>query len=174
MIEYLPTIVSYSDGEGRQGGVGAAVWVPWLQKPIATFCEVPLKLRKMWAAMAGISDYKDIYLVEAIGPLLLLFTFPKVMRNALWIHYVDNESAEASLVKGSSALEAADHIAGLTWEECALRNLLPYFSRVESKANPVDKLSRGAKDGPWRGVEKGIFPEERLQELAQKCGLPVW
>ena len=98
--------------------------------------------------MAGISDYKDIYLVEAIGPLLLLFTFPKVMRNALWIHYVDNESAEAYLVSGSSALEAADHITGLTWEECALRTLLLYFSRVESKANPVDKLSRGAKDGP--------------------------
>ena len=128
----------------------------------------------MWATMADIEDYKDIYLVEAIGPLLLLFTFPKAMRRALWVHYVDNESAEACLVSGSSALEAADHITGLTWETCAMRTLMPYFSRVESSANPVDKLSRGVMHGPWPGVEPGVFPEKELYELAKNCGLRLW
>jgi hypothetical protein len=98
-------------------------------------------MRNMWATLAGVPDYKDIFLVEAIGPILLLCTFSRLMRNALWIHYVDNESAEASLISGTSALPAADHIVGLTWEICARRSLLPYFDRVESKANPVDGLS---------------------------------
>jgi len=173
-LQALPTIISYSDGEGKYGGVGAAAWVPWLEHPVAVFGEVPADIRKMWAGMAGIPDYRDIYLVEAIGPLLLLCTFPRLMRNALWIHYVDNESAESSLISGTSALPAADHIVGLTWEICARRSLLPYFDRVESKANPVDGLSRGKMEGTWREVEKAIFPEDHLKSLASDCDLKLW
>lgn len=115
-------------------------------------------------------DYKDIFLIEAVGPLLLLVAFPRLMRNAMWIHYVDNTSAEAVLVKGSSSLSAADHVVGLTWELCAQRSLIPYFDRVESKSNPVDALSRGHCVGPWRHVEKIPFPAEMLENLARECG----
>ena len=68
----------------------------------------------MWADMAGVADYKDVFLVEGAGLLLLLCTFPRVMRNALWLHFIDNTAAEASLVSGTSALPAADHLVGLT------------------------------------------------------------
>ena len=116
----------------------------------------------------------DIFLVEAIGPLLLLCTFPRVMRNALWIHYIDNESAESSLISGTSSLPSADHIVGLPWELCAKRSLMPYFDRVESKANPVDGLSRGNMNGAWREVAKANFPIAELKGLAADCRLPSW
>jgi len=170
-LECLPTIISYSDGEGKFAGVGAAAWVPWLEHPIAVFGEVPIEIRRMWAKLAGVIDYKDIFLVEAIGPILLLCTFPRVMRNALWIHYIDNESAESSLISGTSSLPSADHIVGLTWEICAKRSLLPYFDRVESKANPVDGLSRGVMTGSWREVAKANFPFTELKALAADCNL---
>jgi hypothetical protein len=170
-LECLPTIISYSDGEGKYAGVGAAAWVPWLEHPIAVFGEVPTEIRKMWANLAGVKNYKDIFLVEAVGPVLLLCTFPRVMRNALWIHYIDNESAESSLISGTSSLPTADHIVGLTWEICAKRSLMPYFDRVESKANPVDGLSRGNMSGSWREVAKAYFPIAELKALAADCKL---
>ena len=120
--------------------------------------------------MAGNPEYRDIYAVEAVGPLLLLTAFPKVFKNALWLHFIDNTSAESSLISGSSRLDLADHIVGLTWQLCARRCLAPVFGRVESKAKPVDKLSRGRAEGPWREVILAKFPVADLQVLAEESG----
>ena len=90
------------------------------------------------------------------------------MRDALWLHFIDNASAEASLISGSSALEAADHIAGLTWELSGTRRLWQYFDRVESSANPVDGLSRGNAKGPWCSVLPVEFPSRQLEAI--ECG----
>ena len=119
--------------------------------------------------MACKRDYKDIYLIEAIGPLILLTAFPKLLRDALWLHFIDNAAAEASLISGSSGLQAADHIVGFTWEKAGSRRLWPFFDRVASKSNPVDGLSRGDSSGPWRGVTKVKFPIAELIELAEEC-----
>ena len=124
----------------------------------------------MLAQGSGIEGYRDIFLVEAVGPLLLLTAFPRVMRNALWIHFIDNEAAEASLISWSSSIAAGDHIIGLTWELVGRRRLWPFFDRVESKANPVDGLSRGETAGPWRGVTVIDFPSKALKSLADACG----
>ena len=166
----MQLIVSYSDGEGSLAGVGAAAWTSWLEFPVATFAYVPECLRDWWKSVVCKRNYKDIYLVEAVGPLLLLTTFPRLMRNSLWVHYVDNESAEVAMFKGSSTLDTADHIVGLTWERCAKQGLIPYFDRVESKANPVDKLPRGDASGPWRSVVPALFPLKELCDLARECG----
>ena len=104
-------------------------------------------------------ERNDIFAIEALGPLLLLSVFPRVMRNALWIHYIDNTAAECSLIRGSSRLDSASCIVGATWEACVKRGLLLYFDRVESKANPVDRLSRGVFEGPWDKVEIASFPD---------------
>ena len=166
----LPTIISYSDGEGGRAGVGAAAWLPGAEYPLAVYCEVPDRIRALWARMADKSDYKDIYLVEAIGPLILLTAFPRLIRDALWLHFIDNSAAEASLISGSSALQAAHHIIGLTWETAGRRRLWPYCDRVESESNPVDGLSRGDWTGPWDGVKTIEFPMDDLLNLAEECG----
>ena len=137
---------------------------------MAAYCEVPDRIRALWARMADKNDYKDIFLVEAIGPLILLTAFPKLLRDALWLHFIDNSAAEASLVSGSSRLDAADHIVGMTWELAGRRRLWQFFDRVESKSNPVDGLSRGDFQGPWQGVATVAFPMADLIGLAEECG----
>ena len=112
--------------------------------------------------MAAKPGDKDIFLVEAIGPLILLTAFPKQLCYALWRHFIDNSAAEASLISGSSGLQAADHMICSTWETAGRRRLWPYFDRVESKANPVDGLSRGDWTGPWNGVKTIEFPMDDL------------
>ena len=92
------------------------------------------------------------------------------MKDALWLHFIDNSAAESSLISGSSALHAADHIVGLTWEKAGSRRLWPFFDRVSSSANPVDGLSRGDSSGPWRGIKEIDFPLAELVELAEECG----
>ena len=127
--------MSYSDGEGRTAAVGVALWCPWLEHPVAACTLVPDEVRQMWCSLAEKQVYKGIFLIEAVGPLLAPLAFPKLLRNALWIHFVDNSAAEASLINGSSSIDAGDHIIGLTWEIAAKRQLWPYFDRVESNAN---------------------------------------
>ena len=92
------------------------------------------------------------------------------MRSAPWLHAIDNIAAEAALVKGSSALDSAGHVVGLNRLLCQRRSLYPYFDRVESEANPVDKVSRGVAEGPWRDVVRGHFQVRELEELARSCG----
>jgi len=168
-LRSLPTIISYSDGEGSLAGVGVAAWCPWLEHPVAAYTRVPQVVRDMWADLAGKPSYKDIFLIEAVGPLLILEAFPKLVKDALWIHFIDNSGSEASLVSGSSSIDAGDHIVGMTWERIAKRRLWPFFDRVESSANPVDKLSRGKSSGPWRQVVEVQFPTTELMALADEC-----
>ena len=166
----LPTIVSYSDGEGSSAGIGVAAWVPGLEFPVAAYARVPKRIRNLWARMAEKREYRDIFLVEAIGPLILLTAFPRLLRDALWLHFIDNSAAEASLISGSSGLQAADHIVGLTWEIAGRRRLWPYFDRVASASNPVDCLSRGNFEGHWKQVFTLVFPLADLLQLAEECG----
>ena len=43
-------------------------------------------------------------------------------------------------------------------------SLWPWFDRVDSAANPVDKLSRGEMTGPWKLVDI-TFPEQLLSDI---------
>ena len=169
-LKHIPVVISYSDGEGKHAGVGAAVWAPWLRRPLAVYTKVSDHLRAIWAVSSNTSEYNDIFPIEAIGPLLLLTAFPNVMKNVLWIHWIDNTAAEASLISGTSSLAIADHVVGLTWELCGQRKVWPYFDRVESKSNPVDQLSRGVMEGPWETVVNVDLPYKKLEQLAEECG----
>ena len=94
------------------------------------------------------------------------------MKNALWLHFIDNSCALGALVKGSASVTQQDRIVGETWSSIAQLNVLAWFDRVDSKSNPVDGLSR--KDFRVRSqnlcnwVWKGItFPKQLRQELRQ-------
>ena len=77
-----------------------------------------------------------------MGPLLILWNWGHLFRNDLWIHFIDNEGALASLAKGSSSVVSGDVIVGFTHQLAAQLGILGWYDRVDSASNPVDKLSR--------------------------------
>ena len=80
-----------------------------------------------------------------------------ILQHCLWVHYIDNNGALAALINGSSSVLQADLIVGK-------QEVLPWFDRVDTKANPVDGISRRQFDGPWlfRPVR---FPEQILVDI---------
>ena len=149
-------VVTYSDGEGSDAGVGIAAWCPARIGPIplAGFIEVPFAVRTLWSRQVASSSWNDelhdITEIEAIGPLLILHNWGWLLRDALWIHFIDNNGALGSLVNGSSSVDQQDIIIGHTWELIARLGVLSWFDRVDSKSNPVDGLSRKDFSGEWQ------------------------
>ena len=161
----MPWAVSYSDGEGSEAGVGVAVWASGWDRPLAAYLKVPREVRRYWRPSVDGVDPRDIFEIEAIGPLVVLATWPRLMQGRRWIHFIDNAGAQCAYVKGSSSVHSGDLIVGSAWSIIARRRLMPWFDRVDTSSNPVDGLSRGRLEGPWREVLRGLLPAELLGEL---------
>ena len=165
-MERLDLVVSYSDGEGAKAGLGIAVWSSRCPNgPLAAFCEIPQSVRNLWDRRAGKEEYNDIFLIEAIGPPSILETFPNIVKNSLWLHFIDNVAAEHSLIKGSSSIPSGDVVIAETWRRIQKLNTYAYFDRFMSESNPVDGLSRGRSIGPWRQVDEAKLPPSLAQLL---------
>ena len=167
-LSSLKVVISYSDGEGT-GGVGVALWYSDTRRPKAAFMVVPWLLRRLWALQTSKvfrgAEQRDIFEIEAIGPLLILDLWPELLKNCLWVHYIDNSAAQAALTRGSSSVESGDAIVSATWKRIVEIRCLPWFDRVESDSNPVDGLSRGRMMGPWREVQKAKIPPGLLMNI---------
>ena len=164
------TIITYSDGEGSSAGIGIGLWIQGRSKPLAAFTKCPREVRLLWAKQQHTSTstthhLTDIFQIEAVGPLAVLATWPNLLRDCLWIHFIDNVAALSALVNGSSSVSSGDVVIGLTWEMIASRCISPWFDRVDSKSNPVDGLSRGRRQGPWSVVQEALLPGRLLQLL---------
>ena len=157
------TMISYSDGEGADAVVGVGLWIEGSPTPLAAYLKVPRELRLLWAQQRA--RCTDIFQIEAIGPLVVLATWPELVLDCLWIHFIDNAAALSALVNGSSSVASGDLIVGLAWEVIASRCIYPWFDRVDSKSNPVDGLSRGNWQGPWSAVTPAILPGRLLRQL---------
>ena len=75
------------------------------------------------------------------------------MKDTLWIHFIDNNGALGSLVRGSASVHEQDIIIGETWSRIAALKVLSWFDRVDSDSNPVDGLSRKNFSGIWQWRE---------------------
>ena len=131
--------------------------------------------RRRWPLSArsrqGSGERNDIYSIEAVGPLAIAETFPKIVKNSLWLHWIDNSAAQYSLVRGSSSILAGDVIVGETWRKIQQLGAYFYVDRVESEANPVDGLSRGRHEGPWQRVLTARLPPNLADLLATEARL---
>ena len=170
-ISDIPTIVSYSDGEGAKAGVGVAVWFPDNDCVGGYIC-VPDEIRRLWSRSPDpAADPYDIMDIEAVGPALVLHNFGHRFQNCLWMHFVDNESSVAALAKGSTSVNSAEIIVAWTHSRLAKFGIIAWFDRVDTKSNPVDGLSRGDMSGPWRLLEIN-FPPDMLSSL--RSFLDAW
>jgi hypothetical protein len=163
-LDQLDVAISYSDGEGSDAGVGVAIWSKRLRFPEAGRLDIPTYIRTLWAGQRKTQsgELYDIQEIEGIGPLLVLSTWPEILRHSLWLHFIDNNGALSCLVKGSSSCLGTDTLVGLTWQKVANLGVLPWFDRVDTKSNPVDGLSRKVLNGPWNLVELK-FPAASLK-----------
>ena len=149
LLNFVLTIISYSDGEGS-GGVGVAVFNhPNHSRPQAGYMRLPSVLRDLCRLIEqklnGVADYEDIYQIEAIGPLLVLESWPDALHSCCWVHWIDNSAAQSSLINGSITI-AREFDCGCNLDENnrnKKRRINPWFERVATDSNPVDGLSRG-------------------------------
>ena len=160
----VPKLVSYSDGEGDKAGVGIAVWF-LCGRFIGGYIQLPPEVRGVWSRASTVGSDYDIFEIEAVGPALILWNWLKLFPpSCLWIHFIDNDSAPASLVKGSSAVLSGECITAFTHSRIASAGLWAWFDRVASKDNPVDQLSRGKLEGEWELLDIS-FPAPLLEDL---------
>ena len=80
--------------------------------------------------------------------MLILHNVGEDLKDALWLHFIDNSGALSSLVRGGSSVESGDRITGLTWSHIVRVGCMPWFDRVDSASNPTDGLSRERLLGP--------------------------
>ena len=130
---------------------------------------VPEEVRILWDRQKNLGRFNDIFEIEAVGPLVLLENFRDMFRGFLWLQFLDNTAALSNLVNGSSSVIQGDNLIGATWSQVQCLQVFSCFDRVDSKSNPVDGLSRGQLDGPWK-VESLAFPESLLRALRQELG----
>lgn len=124
-------IVSYTAGEGADAGVGVAVWSDQLQCPEAGRIDIPPSIRGLWAGqrLRATGMYHDIQEVEAIGPLLVMSTWPHLLKEAVWLHFIDSNAALACLIKGSSTCLGTATLVGMTWHHVGKLQVLTVSTR---------------------------------------------
>ena len=87
---------------------------------------VPQCVRRLWAKHLDENKLHDIQDIEAIGPLLVLETWPHLLHECLWVHWIDNNGALACLVNGSSSVDSSGVVAGMTWLRIAQLKVWPF------------------------------------------------
>ena len=161
-VDTRPLAISYSNGEGDTAGVGIALWLPD-GTVRAGYLKVPDEVRQLWSKRPA-GDRYDIYEIEAIGPLLVLWNWGFLMRNHVWIHFIDNDAALSCLAKGSSSVLSGEVIVAYTHELAADLGVWSWYDRVDTGSNPVDGLSRGDMRGNWK-LLRIRFPAELTRRL---------
>ena len=172
-------IITYSDGEGGDAGVGVVIFGDFAHQPKPVYLEIPAELRELWSLQKNRSKTgatTDIFEIEAIGPLIALLEWPHLLANRPWIHFIDNVGAQQALIKGSSNSLNGNVIAGITWNYVRKVGCWLWLGRVASASNPIDGVSRKVwKCDPnippqhqWSKVRRTKIPDAILKEIAQE------
>lgn len=171
---HAPIRISYSDGEGS-GGIGG-ILLPKLWRSCDGMLHFEQGVQPLFFSgflprlVPGQFGSESVSLehitaIESAAVVVLLETFPE-LEDCLWIHFIDNESALHSFVKGSSNSLAMNELAAHVHQCCAARKLYFYVQRVESKSNPADPPSRG-EELPRDPLGRGWLRREM-------CFPPAW
>ena len=140
----LPPVILYTDasdvpGRSPRFGVGGVLVNQSSSVPkISHFCfPVPEQWVARWIP-------KETYMgqLEILAGPIALRTWADSLRETRCLHFVDNDSASASLVKGYSPRSDSCELVGIYWLQAAQIPVDIYIDRVESKSNLSDEPSR--------------------------------
>ena len=117
--------------------VGAVLINPHSETPHYTFWKVPEEMISKWLP-------KQTYMgqLELLAAPVALATWHDQLQGKRLIHFVDNDSASACLVRGYSPLVDSCALVGEYWLTACHYSIDPYIERVESKSNIADGPSR--------------------------------
>ena len=147
--------------------------LPQDSQPLAGYIRTPAEVRRLWSRQKEVSgEHFDILEIEALGPALVLSTWPHLLEGRLWLHFTDNENALAALVRGGTSVHSADCITAWCASRVAELGVWAWFDRVDTKSNPVDGLSRGNMDGPWK-LQQIHFPKSLRDALTEYLDEPA-
>lgn len=139
----IPPFLLYSDASDvperdRRYGIGAVlVDQRFLPRLFHFALEVPQATVGRWLPKKTFMGQLEIY----AGPTAL-HTWADQLTGQHVIHFVDNDSASACLVRGYSPKADSCKLVGLYWLSAARHRVASYIDRVESKSNLADGPSR--------------------------------
>jgi hypothetical protein len=84
--------------------------------------------------------------LEILGAVAVYYSLPELFVNKKVLHFIDNTSAVAGLLRGYSAVEDSARIVHAFWALATGLGLVAYFEYVKSSANVADAPSRGEYD----------------------------
>ena len=138
-----PPLILYTDASdvpdrvGSRSVLGAVLYNPSDQVLQYTSMVVPESLVQLW-------DPKQTYMaqLEILACPLALATWPSILKQRQVLHFIDNDAAAASIVRGYSPKADSSPLVGEYWLRASKANLDIYVDRVESKSNLADGPSR--------------------------------
>lgn len=139
----LPPFILYSDASdvperARRYGVGAVLVDQRTLPRLFHFAlAVPQSTVDRWLPKKTFMGQLEIY----AGPVAL-YTWAAQLSGQHLLHFVDNDSASACLVRGYSPKADSCELVGLYWLSAARHWVASYIDRVESKSNLSDGPSR--------------------------------
>jgi len=117
------------------------LYVPEWRVYLFTGAVIPAWIFGIFRAMEAKKTY--ICQAEILAAACAYFTFPDVVRGRLVHHFIDNESALAGLVKGSSGKPDSARVLLDAHVQIAALQCRPWFGFVYSEDNLSDPPSRG-------------------------------
>ena len=143
LLESLPPFVLYTDASdvperSPRFVVGAVLIFPPPTRRVEFFTYVvPQILVDQWLP-------KQTYMgqLEVLAAPLSLATWSSTLSHSRVIHFVDNDAAASSLVRGYSPKVDSSLLVSNYWSLAAESAIDPYIDRVESKSNLSDGPSR--------------------------------
>lgn len=137
-----PPVILYTDASDvperdPRFVVGAVLFDPESNLLQHTSWVVPLEVVNHWLP-------KETYMgqLEILAGPLAISTWSSILTQRQVIHFVDNDSAAACLVKGYSSKTDSSGLVGTYWLAVSDCMTEPYIDRVESKSNLADGPSR--------------------------------
>ncbi|CAK0864596.1 unnamed protein product, partial [Prorocentrum cordatum] len=149
----LPTLRLFTDGActPRPGrlplvSIGAVLYRTGAA-PVVWGAEVPGEVVARWQDR-GVRTVEQVIGQAELAPAVVArLLWPDVLRQAVLLHWVDNEAARFGLIRGYSPVEASAELISWSQELDMARGTASWVERAPSLGNPADKASRLVFDG---------------------------
>ena len=106
--------------------------------------------------------------------MLSLLTWRRFLKNSLLLAFIDNDTAKDALVKGDSPTSAMGALSAQFWREAMAVRVVPWFERVASKSNVIDRVSRPHQYAKLQKDDRGVDVVWDVPVFHRSWSVPQW